>query len=55
MTRTTRNRSAMALATSLTMTADNVFEVSQRAEVAETPDKGATKQANVGTFHSKDI
>ena len=55
MTRITRNRPAVALATSLTMTADNVLEVSQRAEVAKTPDEGATKQANVGTFHFKDI
>ena len=55
MTRTTRNGAAVALATGLIMATNNVPEVSQCTEVAETPDKRATEQANAGASHSKDI
>ena len=55
MTRTTKNRTAAALATGSTMTANNVPEVSQRAKVAETPNKGAIKQTNAKVSHSKYI
>ena len=55
MTRTTRNGAAAALATGSIMAANNVPEVSQRAEVVETSDKRATEQANTKAFHSKDV
>ena len=55
MTRTTRNEAAAALATGSTMAANNVPEVFQRVKVAETPNEGATKQANAGASHSKDV
>ena len=55
MTRTTRNRAAAALATGSTIAANDVSEVSQHIKVAETPNVGATKQANVEASHSKDV
>ena len=55
MTKTTRNRAAAALATGSMMATNNVLEVSQHTEVAETPDEGATEQANAGASHSKDV
>ena len=39
--RTIRNGAAIALATSLTMAADNVPEVFQPAKIAETPNERA--------------
>ena len=55
MTRTTRNKTAAALATDSTMAANNVLEVSQCTEIAETPDKGATEQTNTRASHFKDV
>ena len=55
MTRTTRNGATAALATSSTMVTNNVLEVSQCAEVAETPNKRTIEQANTGASYSKDV
>ena len=55
MTRTIKNGAAVALATSSTMAADNVPEVSQHAEIAETPNEGAMEQTNAKASHFKDV
>lgn len=55
MTNTTRNRAAAALATGLTIKADNMPELSQYAKIAETPAKKLTKQINAGVSDSKNV
>lgn len=55
MTKTTRNGANAALATDLTMVADNMLEISQHTKVTETPDKKAIEQTNAEASYSKDV